>query len=170
MLHYTWIPGAPEQVVPSDPAIVLRREDFWHLSSGGAIPQAGLRKFESGGRAITALPPICFIGSGTLVVLNVMSWCAWPRSVTSSRLSKSSSLMSDTIVQFLGYLFSWWYISWSVLSSCSINEWLDIGYLQYNTQKQMVGSQIFVRRWWLAVFLKASVCALSRCTSWFFFN
>jgi len=73
-----WVDGAR-----SDSDELLRRVDFWRLSSGGAIAPAGFQEFGSGGRAITLSAPPCFIGSGTLVVCNDWSHRACPRSRTS---------------------------------------------------------------------------------------
>jgi len=61
---------------------LLMRVDFWGLSGGGAIAPAGSWEFGSGGRAITVLARLHFVGSGTFVVCNDLSQRAWPRSRT----------------------------------------------------------------------------------------
>jgi len=63
-----WVDGAR-----SDSDNLLRRVDFWRLSSGGAIAPAAFREFGSGGRAITVSARLRFSRSGTLVVRNDLS-------------------------------------------------------------------------------------------------
>jgi len=57
----------------SDSDNLLRRDDFWHLSSGGAIAASRFWEFGSGGRAMTVLAWLRFFGSGTIVVRNDLS-------------------------------------------------------------------------------------------------
>jgi len=47
---------------------LLRRVDFWLLSSGGAIAPPGFGECRSGGHAMTALARLKFFSSGTIVV------------------------------------------------------------------------------------------------------
>jgi len=54
----TWV-----DVATSDSDNVLRRVDFWPLSSGGAIAPAGFGEFESRGHAMTVSAWLRFIGS-----------------------------------------------------------------------------------------------------------
>jgi len=67
----------------SDLDDLLRKADFWHLSSGGAIDPGGFREFGTRGRAITVLARLHFFGNGALVVHKDLSRRAWPRSWTS---------------------------------------------------------------------------------------
>ena len=64
----TWVDGAR-----SDSDNLLRRNDFWRLSSGGAIAPAGFQEFGSRGRAMTVSAPLRFFHSGTCVVRNDLS-------------------------------------------------------------------------------------------------
>jgi hypothetical protein len=64
----------------SDSNDLLRRADFWRLSSGGAIDPGGFRGFERRGRAITVSVRLCFFANGTLVVCDDLSRRAWRRS------------------------------------------------------------------------------------------
>jgi len=73
-----WADGAR-----SDSDDLLRRADFWRLSTGGAIDPGGFWEFGSRGRAITVSARLRFFGNGTLVVHNDLSRHAWPRSRTS---------------------------------------------------------------------------------------
>jgi len=54
----------------------LRRDDFWHLSSGGAIAAGRFRESGSGGSAMTVSAQLRFSGSGILVVRNDLPWRA----------------------------------------------------------------------------------------------
>jgi len=74
---------------------LLKRADFWRLSSGGAIDPGGFRGFGSRGRAITVSAWLRFFGNGTLVVCDDLSRRVWPRSRMCPWWSKSSSSMSD---------------------------------------------------------------------------
>jgi len=66
----------------SDSDDLLRRADFWRLSSGGAIDPGGFRGFGRRGRAITVSARLHFFGNGTLVVRDDLSQRTWPRSRT----------------------------------------------------------------------------------------
>jgi len=57
----------------SDSENLLRRDEFSHLSSGGAIATGTFREFGSGGRAMTVSAQLHFFGSGTLVMRNDLS-------------------------------------------------------------------------------------------------
>ena len=57
----------------SDSDNYFRRDDFWHLSSDGAIAAGRFREFGNGGSAMTVSARLHFIGSGTLVVRNDLS-------------------------------------------------------------------------------------------------
>ena len=150
----------------SDSDNLLRRDDFWHLSSGGASATGRFRKFGSGGRAMTVSARLPFFSSGTLVLRNHLSWRAWPRWRSSCWWSKSSSSMSDDRVDSLVSSLLWSPISWSVLSSWYIHAIGDISHPQYDARRPMIGRQTFDWEWRFTAFLNAS--ALSRCTSWFF--
>ena len=54
----------------SDLDNLLRRDEFWRLSSGGAIAADRFQGFGSGGRAMTVSAWLHFFGSGTFVVGN----------------------------------------------------------------------------------------------------
>jgi hypothetical protein len=58
----------------SDSDNLLRRDDMWHLSSGGAIAPGRFQEFGSRGRAMTVSAQLQFFGIGTLVVHNDLSW------------------------------------------------------------------------------------------------
>ena len=59
----------------SDSDNLLRRDDFWRLSSGGAIDAGRCWELGSRGRAMTVLARLHSFGSGTLVVCNDLSRC-----------------------------------------------------------------------------------------------
>jgi len=145
---------------------LLRRDDFSHLTSGGAIAAGRFQVFGRGGRPMTVLTRLRSFGSGTLVVGFDLFWRTSPRWRTSCWWSKSCSSMSDDKVDSPVSSLSSSPISWSVLSSWFIYEIGDISHLQYNARRQMIGRQTFDGQWGLAVFLKAS--ALSMCACWFF--
>jgi len=73
----------------------LKRVDFWHLSSGGAIVPGGFREFRSRRHAITGLAKLRCFGSGILVVHNQLSPNAWPWSGTACWWSKLALSMLD---------------------------------------------------------------------------
>jgi hypothetical protein len=52
----------------SDSDNVLRRDGFWHMSSGGTIAGGRFQKFESGGRAMTVSAQLRFLVCETLAV------------------------------------------------------------------------------------------------------
>jgi hypothetical protein len=91
--------------------------DFCRLSNGGAMAPAGCRRFGSEVQAMTVSAWLCFFGGETLVVLIVLSWCAWSRCRTSWWLSKSSSSISDDKVDSQRSSHSFWLISRAVSSS-----------------------------------------------------
>jgi len=91
--------------------------DFWRLSNSRAGAPAGCCRFGSGVRAMTVLARLHFVGSGTLVVRNVLSRHAWSRCRTPCWFSELSSSISDDQVDSPGYSFSSLPISPSVMSS-----------------------------------------------------
>jgi len=77
----------------SDTDNLLRRVDFWCLSSGGSIAPAGLWEFGSGGCAITVSAWRHFFASETRVVHNVLEMVAG-----AVRKSKSDIVLSTLAV------------------------------------------------------------------------
>jgi len=150
----------------SDSDNLLRRFDFWHFSSVGAIATAEYRKCGCGGSAITVSALLGCIGCGNRVVCNDLSWRAWPRLGTCCWPSKSASSMSDDEVDYPWSSFLASPISWTVSSSCVNNEIGDISQPQHNAWWQRIGRQTFDRQRRLAAFLNAS--ALSMCAPWLF--
>jgi len=72
-LHLLGSTSARADGARSDSDNLLRRDDFWRLSSGGAIATGKFREFGSGGRAMTVSARHRFFASGTLVVRNDLS-------------------------------------------------------------------------------------------------
>jgi len=110
----------------SDSENWLRRVDFWHLSSGGAIASAGFRECGSGGHAMTVSARLHFFGSETHGVCKDLSRHAWHRSWSCCCWSKLSSSMWDDKVDSLEWSLWSSPICWSVLLSYFNNEIGDI--------------------------------------------
>jgi hypothetical protein len=95
--------------------------DFQHVSNGGAIAQAGCRRFGSGAWPMTVGPHLRFFGSGNLVVRIDLSCWAWSRCMASCRMSKLSSSIADDKVDSPGSSLSSLLISQSISPlSCSM--------------------------------------------------
>jgi len=65
--------SAQEDCALSDSDDLLRRDECWRVSSGGAIAAGRFREFGSGGGAQTVSARLHFFGSGNLVVRNHLS-------------------------------------------------------------------------------------------------
>jgi len=107
-----WADGAQ-----SDSDTFLKRVDFWHLSSGGAIVAGGYWEIGCRGHAMTVSVWLRFFDSGTLVVCNNLSQCTWPRHRTSSWWSKFSSSTSDDKIGYPVSSLESLLIYWSLSSS-----------------------------------------------------
>lgn len=83
-LDQTWVVAALGRMVQSDSDHLLKRVDFWHLSSGNAIALGGFRNFGSGAPAVTVSVWLHVCSSGTDLVHNDLSRQDWPKSKTSS--------------------------------------------------------------------------------------
>jgi len=106
----------------SDSYTLLRRVDFWGLSSGGGIVAGGLPQFGSRGHAMTVSAWLRFFGSGTLLVRNDLSQPTWPRPQTTCWWSRSSSSMSDDKADSLVASLSSSLISWQLPLTWFIDE------------------------------------------------
>ena len=76
----------------SDSDSLLKRDDFWWLSHGGAIAAGRFQEVGSWGCAMTVSARLHVFGSGTLVVCSGFSQSTWPTWRISSWWSKSSSI------------------------------------------------------------------------------
>jgi len=152
---------------PSDLDNLMRRANYWQVSSGGGgIDTAGFREFGSGSHAITVLAWLHWLSKGTLVGWKYFSWCARCRSWTYGCWSKSSSSIFDHKVDPLVLSIASLPISWLVSSVCFFDDIGNISDPQSDAQRQIIGRQTLERQWILVAFL--TVSALSRGGSWFF--
>jgi len=169
-LHLTLVAAAPGQMVHGQTLTIC----WGGLTFGVSAVLVPLTQvvlgIGSGGCALAVSARLCFIGNEPPADRTAWFLCTWPRSRTSCWKSKLSCSMPDDkvdsrICSCLVSLSSS-KMSWSVSSSCFMDEITDISHLLYDASRQIIGRQTFERKWRLAAFLNAN--ALSRCAFWLF--
>jgi len=145
---------------------LLRRVEYCHFSSCGAIASVGFREYGSAGCAMRVSAWLHVIDSGSFVVRNDFFWSTWPGSRDSFKWAKLTSSMLDNMMDSLVSSLSSLPIPWLVLSSYFIDEIGDISYLQCNARTQIIVWQSFDGRWRFVHSFNGS--ALSCSASWFF--
>jgi len=125
---------------------LLSRVDFWCLSNIGAIAAAWFREFGIRGCGMTISAQLCFFGSGTLVVYNVLTRCDRLQIRTSYWWSKNaSSIWGYKWDCLVDSLVRWSITYWLVTSSCFINEIGDISHMRNHVQMQRAGWKLNIR-------------------------